>query len=749
MSPLRAAPAAGIPRTRLWILAGATLAWALYVVVALDDLQILRSAEMRALARRQHEQLIEVDARRGAIFDREGRALAVSTDAWSIYASTDEIEDREAAARSLATAAQIPLDQVRARLGSDGFVRLRRRIAPDVADRVRALRIPGVHLIAESKRFYPHGDLAAHVLGFVVPDEPSLREGLERRYDAEIRGTPGAFVAQRDAAGRPIVMTARQQAIAGDDLVTSIDEVIQHTAERELEAAIEETGAKAGSVVVLHTPTGEVLAIANYPSFNPNRYSLSDPPARRNRAVTDVYEPGSTFKLITAAAAVEEGLVRPSEVIDGQHGLVRVAGIPIRDHKPFGLLTFAEAIAESSNICLLKVGMRLDARTFHDHIARFGFGRKTGVDLPGESRGLLRPAAKWAATSEAYLSFGQEIGVTALQLASAFSAIANRGVMVAPRVVTRIIGSEGDRIREPQRPAPVRVIRESTADVLIDLMEGVVTEGTGKKAAIDGYRVAGKTGTAQKIVDGLYSQERFIASFAGFVPSRRPVLTILIVLDEPRGVFYHGGDVAAPVFRRIAAPVLDYLDVPRERSEEGDVELADLGAGREPPKASASPGAVAPASITRRSKNGKARQDRDDRKPQIVPLAPRPLDNSEPPEPPQEPAQERTPPEEVYGPVGAMVPDVAGAPLRDAVVALAKAGFKVVVRGEGFVAEQIPAGGEAAPPGSAVVLRLGRLVIEDPPPQKDGTRKDGPAAEVMGASAASKSARPGPAPRAR
>ncbi|MBI3447340.1 MAG: PASTA domain-containing protein [Acidobacteria bacterium] len=715
----------GISRPRLWIVAISGIVWAGFVAATLYDLQVVRTRQMSELARRQQEQIVTADPRRGTILDRVGRELAVSTDVYSIYAATAELKDVDSASTALAPILDVPRDVIRSKLAGEGFPLVRRRVAPDIADRVRSLNLQGLHLIAESKRFYPRGSLASHVLGFVGLDDPRAREGLERRYDSEIRGTPGAFVALRDARGSHVLMQARQEPVPGNDIVTSLDEVIQHTAERELAAALEETGAIAGTIVVLHTPTGEVLAMTSLPTFNPNHYGAADPNARRNRAVTDVYEPGSTFKIVTAAAAIEEGVVRPSEIIDCQNGILRVAGIPIHDHRAFGILSFAEVMAESSDVGVMKVAMRLDPRSFYDHVTQLGFGSRTGIDLPSESRGMLQPVKSWAATTEAYMSFGQEIGVTPLQLASAFSTVANRGMAVAPRVVTRIIEDEGRGVRLPSLTAPHRVLREATADTLIDLLEGVVTGGTGKKAAIPGYRVAGKTGTAQKIIDKVYSSDRYVASFAGFVPSRRPVLTILIVLDEPRGPIYHGGDVAAPVFRRVAEPSLDYLGVAPDGGDSRPPDLASIGAGIEPPAADRPREAsVVPASFTTSSADRSRGGGAAPAQPAIEFVAPHPLAIDD------DGALQNAPREGVV-----TVPDLDGAPLRDAVVSLARAGFVASVRGAGFVVSQSPEAGQPAAAGSTIALTLGRQIERVPAP---AAREAEPRAPIVAA----------PAPRA-
>jgi cell division protein FtsI/penicillin-binding protein 2 len=713
VTALRVGSPGRVSTARLWFFAGAILIWATLVVVKLQYLQIQRSEDMRAMARRQQERVITADPRRGMILDRTGRQLAVSTDVYSVYAAPEEIENKELAAESLARELDVGLAKVRRRLSKKGFVLVGKRVEPAVADRIKAMKIPGVHLVTESRRFYPGGSLASHLLGFVIPGQPKMREGLEHRYDPAIKGTPGALVALRDAHGRHFLRTARQRTDPGQDIVTSVDEVIQHIAERELVKAIRESRSKAGTVIVQHSPTGEILALANYPDFNPNIYGKSTDDARRNRGVMDLYEPGSTFKIITAAAALEEGLVRPSEIINCEHGSIVVGGKRIRDHKSFGPLAFAESIALSSNVCTIKVGLRLSPLTFHGYIKAFGFGRRTGVDLPMESRGRVRSPAKWRESDQAYLSFGQGIGVTALQITSAYSTIANRGVAVAPRVVTRILQAEGKRVRYPAKPEPHRVIGESTANVLIDLMEGVVAYGTGKKAAVQGFRVAGKTGTAQKWIKGSYSPDKHVSSFAGFVPSRNAVLTIHVILDEPKVKEYHGGDIAAPVFAKIAAPVLEYLGVASMNSDLDRIELASMGAGRPGPIMDGTSGSFSRAAMGTQSRRSGLNAALRKLPQGVRPILPRTIEfnegggNEAGASAPGSAAEIK-------------IPNLFGLPLRDAVIGLARAGLKAHVRGDGFVATQFPEPGSVLPRGSTVRIRLARLVVGARPQTSSG-----------------------------
>jgi len=683
VTSLRVPSPGGVSRLRLWLVAAAFLAGGVICIWSLHSLQIVRVEEHRARARRQQEHVVKAEPRRGKILDRMGRPLAVSADAWSVYASAERLTEVEGAERRLAGLLEIPVSRLHKKLRKGGFILAAKRLAPDVADSIRREELPGVELITEAKRFYPRGELAAHVLGFVVDDNPGLREGLESRYDDFIKGTPGTYLTLHDAQGRHLLLEEKEESRPGNDIVTTLDEVIQHIAERELASAVHAAHARAGSVVVLHTPTGEVLAMANYPTFNPNRYGKAPASARRNRAVMDFFEPGSTFKMVTAAAAIEEGLVRSSEAIDCGNGQVQVAGKTIHDHKPFATLSFREAIEKSSNGCAIKVGLRLNPRVFFDYITRFGFGSRSGIDLPLETKGLLRPVSEWSKTSQAYVSFGQEVGVSALQIAAAFSTIANRGVYVAPRVVSRILDPAGRSVTQPEAAEKRRVISESTANVLVDLMEGVVFEGTGAEASVPGYRVAGKTGTAQKYVSGpTYSENEHIASFCGFVPVREPVLTIHVILDNPGVREFHGGDVAAPAFRKIAAPVLEYLDVPREPSY-SPLHGLDMAAQHE-----ADPGrraeAVVPASR---------------RETEVRPVKPARFVV-------EAPAEENL----SAVPVQPVVPDLMGASLRDAVVGLARLGLHTRVEGEGFVVAQLPLAGEMAGPGATVSLKLARSV---------------------------------------
>jgi cell division protein FtsI (penicillin-binding protein 3) len=551
---------------RLLILAGVALFWMVAVFGRLSYLQLFRHGEYLARAQRQQQRTIEITPKRGTIFDRNRKPLAMSIPVDSAFGVPSEIVDEHLAARLLSGVVGKPQEELEARFESSrSFVWIARKLPPEKAEAITALNLKGIYLQKENQRFYPKRDLAAHVLGFVDLDEKGLG-GIEYELDNEIRGESGKIVVMEDARKRWFD-GSQAKLEAGADVLLTLDEKIQYLAQRELDQAIAHTHAVAGTAVVMNPNTGEILALANWPTFNPNRASDAKAEARVDRAVSALYEPGSTFKLITLAAAFNEGITRPSEVFDCENGSVLVAGHRIHDHKRFGLLDVSQILAQSSDVGAIKIALRLQAPRFYDYIRAFGFGTPTGVDLPGESKGLLRPLENWGSFSIGSISMGQEIGVTPIQLIAAVSAIANGGLLYKPHVVAQLQRAghalQIDEVLEPMEPK--RVIRPETAATLRRLMEGVVLEGTGTKAHLDGWTSAGKTGSAQKIdpSTGRYSRTQFIASFTGFAPINNPAAAILVSLDSPIGQ-HEGGEVAAPVFKRIAEEVLTYLDVPRD-----------------------------------------------------------------------------------------------------------------------------------------------------------------------------------------
>ncbi len=561
--------------TRLRVVAGLGLAWVALIAGRLYYLQVIRHAHYTQRAGNQQQRVVELDAPRGTIYDSRGRELAVSIEVDSVYAIPSEIADPAALARQLSKLVDKEPGKLAKQLGdkSRDFVWIKRKLDPQFADQIRALQVKGLRFVTESKRYYPMRELAAQVLGFVGTENHGL-EGLEKLYDSTVAGKPGRRTVLRDARKGTVMdpELSFTDPEPGRDLHLTLDATIQHIVERELAQAVDQRGARKGMAVFLDPRTGGVLALASYPSFDPNQYGeVSKDLLRnraRNRAVTDSYEPGSTFKLVTASAALESGVVKASDTFDCGMGGITLAGIRIRDHKPFGLLTFAEAIAKSSNVGMIKTALLLGDERLYGMASALGFGRKTGIDMPGEASGILHPLSEWRRfpLSKAYISFGQGVSVTPLQLAVAAATVANGGVRLRPYMVAAT-GAAGQI--EPLHAAalPVgRAMSVATAAEVTRLLEGVVTVGTGKSAAVEGYNVAGKTGTAQIPLDGGYDRNHYVPSFVGFAPGNRPQIVGVVAIDAPQGFEYHGGQVAAPVFGAIARQVLLYLGVRPERT---------------------------------------------------------------------------------------------------------------------------------------------------------------------------------------
>ncbi|HKX16413.1 MAG TPA: penicillin-binding transpeptidase domain-containing protein [bacterium] len=564
----------GVPQRRLaalavvWVVAFALLA------VRMVDLQVVRAGPLGRLAVRQQLESLTLPGRRGLIVDSAGRPLAINVEVDSVYAVPKAIDDPGAFARAVAPVLGLTPAEVRVRLSRGGpyFAWLARRRPAEVADRLRALNLGDVvGIAAESRRAYPAGTLAANLLGFTGTDDDGLA-GLELQYDRLLRGTGGVEVADRDAIGRELVQTQRivTPPRDGATLVLTIDEVIQHIAERELARAVEQTHAHAGIAIVMDPETGALLALAAAPSFDPNRYQAAPPARWKSPAVADVYEPGSTFKLILAAAALDSHAVTLDDRWTDP-GKIRINGVTIHDAEPtehFESLGLADIIKYSSNVGAAQVATRLGKDTMYAYIRQFGFGRPTGVDLPGEAAGLVRPVAQWFGPTLQNIAFGQGISVTPIQLLVAASSFGTDGLAVRPHVVAVVRDASGRTIATPGDGTRRRVIDAGVAKQVLAMMREVVRAGTGVKAQLDGYAVAGKTGTAQRPgPSGGYEPGAYIASFVGLVPVPSPRLAILVVVDRPRGIYF-GGDVAAPVFHEIARQALWYLRVPPEDSPE-------------------------------------------------------------------------------------------------------------------------------------------------------------------------------------
>ena len=550
------------PQGRSLQVAAVTAIWIGLTLGRLSYLQLLRYSEYSTRAQHQQRVTVEVGAKRAEIFDRNLRTLAMSVQLDSCFAVPAEIADPEMVARLLSRVLEVPAEEVAARLASShSFVWIARKLPPEKAGRIAALNLRGIYFQKEGGRFYPKRGLAAHVLGYVDIDEKGLG-GVEYSLDENIRSKPGKLLVLADARRRRYDSTDKAPA-AGTSVVLTLDENIQYIAEKELNRAIAETNAQSGTVIVENPSNGELLAVANWPSFNPNVAKDSTPQSRMDRAASALYEPGSVFKIVTVSAALDQEITHPDEMIDCQNGAIYIAGHRIRDHKPFGLLTVSQVLANSSDVGAIKIGLRLGAPKFYEYIRAFGFGQPTGVDLPGEGRGMLRRVENWTPVSTGSISMGQEIGVTPLQLITAMSAIANGGVILRPHVVLGL--RRGTQMAEPPQPQPRRVIRPTTAATMRHLLEGVVLTGTGKLARLDGYTAAGKTGTAQKYdpATGRYSTSQLVASFVGLAPINTPAITVLVTLDSAVGL-HQGGQIAAPVFQRVTQQVLAYLNVPHD-----------------------------------------------------------------------------------------------------------------------------------------------------------------------------------------
>jgi len=558
---LMAASRVESPTLRFRILPALLGVWIALVAGRLIHLQILQFPELTRHARRQQERTVEVSPQRAVIYDRNLHPLAISVEVDSVFAVPGEVSEPEATARLLAPVLGMSETEVRSRLGGTRYFSwVKRKITAREAARIRQLNLRGIYFQKENKRFYPKRELAAHVLGYVGLDDQGLA-GIELSHEKTIRGRPGQLLIERDARQRWFHRTGRPPE-PGENVVLTLDETIQYIAERELASVVEQSRALAGTVVVLDPFTGEVLAMANQPTFNPNRYAdAPNPEALRNRAIAASYEPGSTFKIITLSAALEEKLTDPEERIDCQMGSIVIAGHTIRDHKAFGMLSVAQVLQYSSDVGAIKLAVRVGNQRFYRYWRSFGFGSPTGIELAGEAAGLTKPPERWSKISIGAMAMGQEVGVTSLQLATAASVIANGGWWVRPHILRDPLpaGSPEDVPKAEAR----RVLSPETVAQMQRMMTEVVQLGTGARALPEGYTSAGKTGTAQKIdpATGGYSRRDYVASFVGFAPADSPQFTILVVLDSPRGR-YHGGDIAAPVFKRIAEQILAYRNVP-------------------------------------------------------------------------------------------------------------------------------------------------------------------------------------------
>jgi len=720
-----------IANKRLYILLGFLLFWFLVICGRLVWLQIINYGDYTQRAAKQQQRSIEVSPVRGNIYDRRGNELAMTVSVDSVFAVPSEVPDVHSTSQLLARVLKADASEIEGRMhASHAFAWIARKIDNSTSARIRALNLKGIYFQKESKRFYPKGELAAQVLGYVGLDDDGLG-GVEREFQSKLTGKPGKMLITMDNKRRWLGRVEKNPD-PGENVVLTIDEKIQYIVERELARAIDDTHAEAGTVIVQNPHTGEVLALANWPTFNPNIFNKVNPQALKNRSVSDVYEPGSTFKLVTLAAALEEKITNPDEVVDCQMGSIVLNGLRIHDHKAYGGLTVTQILEKSSDVGAIKIALRLGEERFDRYIRAFGFGAQTRIELPGETRGITKPVSRWSKVSIGAISMGQEIGVSPLQLASMVSTIANDGLYVAPRIVA---GTTAPR-STPQLiafhpPMGRRVISPLTAAQMKRMMEGVVLRGTGKKAILDGYSSAGKTGTAQKIdASGKYSHRQHIASFAGFAPVNNPAVTVLVVLDSPAGGYPRdgGGEAAAPVFARIAQQVLAYMNVPH------DVELQDpkrmwlRAHTKEDEISEGAPDYIAGVQENADTTGSTAAQVptaslpatvQPDPKLRTVATGTKATQPTLPIIGPMQPAAtlQKTALEtnsqsrgtvvlDVAG--GVLVPDFHGKSLRAALEEAESAGLELEVNGSGVGLDQSPAAGSRIPPGGHVSVHFGR-----------------------------------------
>lgn len=664
-------------RIRIIIVALLFLAGVGKVVERAWDLQVVQADELREMAERQYVRRIHLPAKRGAIFDRTMNELAVSVRAPSVYVNgrayaREEGRSLDDDVERIAAILEIETSEVHRALTADRhFVWLRRWVPPEQGEIIEDLDVPGVEITFEARRYYPNRELASHVIGFAGIDSQGL-EGLERNFDELLRGQQEGIRGLRDARGRLVFSEdlMADQTPEGHSIVLTIDRTIQHITETELAAAVRTFEARAGMVVVVDPRTGEILAIANEPSFNPNNFSSFRPEDWRNRAIHDQFEPGSTFKIFTIAAALNAGVIRPDETVFCENGRMEIADYVIHDSHRDGWLSVGQVLQRSSNIGTARIALELGRPQFYRYVRRFGFGERTGIGLPGETPGRLSHWRNWYDVDVATISFGQGVGVSTLQLAMATAAIADGGRLHEPLLVQRIIGPDGSVVEEFTPQVRRRVVSRQSARLVADMMTTVTEEGgTGTDAALEGYLVAGKTGTAQvaDLEHGGYADDAWTASFVGFVPADRPRLAMAVILVDPV-INHYGGQTAGPVFRRIADQALRYLGVPPNRQERGRRtnvrEESDDEAGAPPPSIQPTDEELAGAEEAERAEEDEGQEDWPE------------------------------------------MPDFLGMSIRRAMVTAREAGLHVIVEGTGRAVEQAPRAGRRVDPRRRPVIRF-------------------------------------------
>jgi cell division protein FtsI (penicillin-binding protein 3) len=770
----RQTPTALIRTRRFALVAIFFCGWVLAIAGRLVYLQVFQHQAWVALAKKQQTGGFEVAPRRGLLYDRNLKELAMTVQVPSIFAVPSELGDnKEEAAQILSRIVHAdPTDnftsehQMLARFNaSHGFAWVARRVSPETAERVKELNLKGVYFQTEFKRFYPNGELGAQVLGYVGSDDTGLG-GLEAKFDDDLHGVPGHMLTALDAK-RHVLGSVIDEPEPGENLVLSIDANIQYMAERALDAQMEKMKAAHGTVVVQDPHTGQILALAVSPRFNPNDEKHMDAEVLQNLAVSDVYEPGSTFKLVTYAAALDSAGVQPTDIVDCQGGAMTMYGRTLHDDKSdhFGRVTVQYALEHSSDVGAAKMALKVGPDKFYQYMKGFGFGERSGIELPSETRGLLRAPRKWGATSILSLSIGQEVGVTPVQLVSMISTIANGGVYMPPHILLESTDAmKGDpRLKpvgfHPENELPNRlpdgahrVISEVTAAKMRAMMQGIVVEGTGKAAALNGYSAGGKTGTAQKIdpATHTYSHTKLVASFAGIAPVSNPAIAIAVVIDTPTVGSRYGAETSAPVFKEVAQEVLEYLGVPHDQPLKTQSEMLTASANAEdsideaPQESGADLGAMfaavndLPADDPLRQEQGSGTrvQGSDETAADAAPEVPKPAGalsakvlaafhaagNTTSKLATEVPANVSlasvtVKPEVELRPNGGVVvdagkrvavPEFVGKALRTTVEEAGAAGLRLQPVGSGLAREQAPAAGTMVPTGTEVVVRFAR-----------------------------------------
>jgi cell division protein FtsI (penicillin-binding protein 3) len=731
---------------RFWLVCLFFLAWACIIAARLFMLQVVHHSDYMERAEKQQQRTFEVAPHRGILYDRNLRELAMTVQVDSIYAVPSEIGDKKAAARMLAAIVHVNLDDnfttesaIEDRLENGrSFAWVARRVTPEVAARIRSLGQKGLYFQKEFQRFYPNSQIAAQVLGYVGLDDDGLG-GLEQKFDKRLHGSSGRMFTALDARRRVLGSVAHEPD-PGQNLVLTLDQNIQFMAEQALDHAMEHNHADSGTVVVQDVHTGQILALAVRPAFDPNHFRHTSPALLKNHAVSDVYEPGSVFKLVTYSAALDANVAKPTDTVDCQGGQITLAGRVIHDDKSdrgMGVVTLTTALARSSDVAAVKLALKVGQDRFYNYIRAFGFGSRTGVELPGETRGLLRAPSRWNGSSIGSIAIGQEVGVTPLQLVSMVSTIANGGTYLPPRVLmpgqidndgqkqenlVAVPFRMGEELPNPLPPGAHRVISEMTAAEMRKMMEDVVLYGSGKPAQLNGYSSGGKTGTAQKIdpVTRKYSKTMHIASFAGIAPVNNPAIAVAVIMDNPKGASYYGTAVSAPVFAEVAQQVLEYLRIPHDidvrpmKNAKKEAPMTEDDAASDQNAANQLFAAVndlpdddplrAPAQIAVSAPSQAApAQAAPQKNSAVVPSSTKPAVASSPATIPTKSMQVA-----VQDGGKLTVPSLVGLPMRKMIETAAASGIELQIMGDGLVRAQAPAPGTRVSPGTKVVVRCGR-----------------------------------------